>query len=88
MCVGKWFYDPQLYGFCWVWCMFPYTICNASDSGMLTHLWPLVGQSFHYLWRSIEWTSTVGLQQSALLEMIGKAEVSQLQSQRERENIK
>ncbi len=59
---------------------------ETSDGGALTHLWPLVGQSFHYLWSSIERTSTVGLQQRAFLEMIGKAEVSQLQSQRKRKH--
>lgn len=53
---------------------------------VLTHLWPLVGQSLHDLWGSIEWTTTVGLQQSAPLEMIGKAKVSQLQRQRKREH--
>lgn len=45
---------------------------------VLTHLWPLVWQAFHYLWSSVERTSTVCLQQTAPLEMIGKPKVCQL----------
>ena len=46
----------------------------------VTHLWPLVGKSFHYLRGGVERTPTVRLQQSAPLEVIGEAEVSQLQN--------
>lgn len=53
-----------------------------EKKGVLTHLWALVRQPFHYLWGSVERTSTVSLQQRALLEMIGKAEVSQLERSR------
>lgn len=45
---------------------------------VLAHLWSLIRQSFHDLRGSIEWTSTVRLKKTVLLEVIGKAEVSQL----------
>lgn len=39
-------------------------------NSMLTNLWSLVWQPFHDLWGSVERTSTVGLQQRALVEII------------------
>lgn len=54
---------------------------ETSVGGVLAHLWSLIRQSFHYLRGSIEWTSTVSLKKTVLLEVIGKAEVGQLREE-------
>lgn len=51
-------------------------------NSMLTNLWSLVWEPFHDLWGSVERTSTVGLQQRALVEIIWEAKISQLQKRK------